>query len=71
MKVPRRMSRIRSWTASLSAAQRRCESQLTGIYDFIADAKLTDLLPALVLDCPKRGSVSVYGRCKAVFERRG
>jgi hypothetical protein len=34
-------------------------------------AKLTDLLPALVADCPKRGSVSVYGRCKAVFERRG
>jgi hypothetical protein len=35
------------------------------------DAKLTDLLPALVVDCPKRGSVSVYDRCKAVFERRG
>ena len=31
------------------------------------DAKLTDLLPALVADCPKRGSVSVYDRCKAVF----
>jgi hypothetical protein len=35
------------------------------------DAKLTDLLPALVVDCPKRGSISVYDRCKAVFERRG
>jgi hypothetical protein len=35
------------------------------------DAKLTDLLPALVADCPKRGSVSVYDRCKAVFEKRG
>ena len=34
------------------------------------DAKLTDLLPALVLDCPKRGSVSVYDRCKAVFDER-
>jgi hypothetical protein len=39
-------------------------------------AKLTDLLPALVADCPKRGSspkasVNVYDRCKAVFERRG
>jgi hypothetical protein len=34
-------------------------------------AKLTDLLPALVADCPKRGSVSIYDRCKAVFERRG
>jgi hypothetical protein len=34
-------------------------------------AKLTDLLPALVADCPRRGSVSVYDRCKAVFERRG
>ena len=33
-------------------------------------AKLTDLLPALVADCPKRGSVSVYDRCKAVFVRR-
>jgi hypothetical protein len=30
------------------------------------DAKLTDLLPALVADCPKRRSVSVYDRCKAV-----
>ncbi len=36
-----------------------------------SDAKLTDLLPALVVACPKRGSVSVYERCKAVFERRG
>jgi hypothetical protein len=35
------------------------------------DAKLTDLLPALIVDCPKRGWVSVYDRCKAVFERRG
>jgi hypothetical protein len=35
------------------------------------DAKLTDLLPALVADCPKMRSVSVYDRCKAVFERRG
>ena len=40
------------------------------------DAKLTDLLLAeLTADCPKRGSspkgsVSVYDRCKAVFERR-
>jgi hypothetical protein len=35
------------------------------------DAKLTDLLPALMADCAKRRSVSVYDRCKAVFERRG
>lgn len=35
------------------------------------DAKLTDLLRALVGDCPKRGSVSVYDRCKAVFDERG
>jgi hypothetical protein len=34
-------------------------------------AKLTDLLPALVADCPKRGSVGVSDRCRAVFERRG
>jgi hypothetical protein len=33
--------------------------------------KLTDLLPALVVDCPKRGSASVYDKCKAVFEWRG
>jgi hypothetical protein len=33
-------------------------------------AKLTDLLPALMADCPKRGSASVYDRCKAVFETR-
>jgi hypothetical protein len=30
------------------------------------DAKLTDLHPTLVVDCPKRGSVGVYARCKAV-----
>jgi hypothetical protein len=35
------------------------------------DAKLTDLLPALVANCRKRRSVSFYDRCKAVFERRG
>jgi hypothetical protein len=34
------------------------------------DAKLTDLLPALTVDCPKRGSASVYDRCKAVYGRR-
>jgi hypothetical protein len=39
------------------------------------DAKLTDLLAELTADCPKRGSspqgsVSLYDRCKAVFERR-
>jgi hypothetical protein len=34
------------------------------------DAKLTDLLTELVVDCPKRGGVSVYDRRKAVFERR-
>jgi hypothetical protein len=33
------------------------------------DAKLTDLLPALTVDCPKRGSVSIHDRCKAVYER--
>ena len=35
-----------------------------------SDAKLTDLLPMLVVKCPKSGSVSVYDRCKAVFETR-
>ena len=35
------------------------------------DAKLTELLPALVSDCPKRRSVSVCDRCKAAFERTG
>src|SRR3984957_16737313 len=35
------------------------------------DAKLTDLLPALVTDCPKRRSISVYDRWRAMFERRG
>jgi hypothetical protein len=34
------------------------------------DAKLTDLLSALTADCPKRGSVSIHDRCKAVYERR-
>ncbi len=33
------------------------------------DAKLIDLLRALVADCPKRGGASVYERCKAVYER--
>jgi hypothetical protein len=31
------------------------------------DAKLTDLLVTLA-DCPKARSVSVYDRCKAVYE---
>ena len=35
------------------------------------DAKLTDLLATLTADCPKRGSVSIHDRCKAVYERRG
>jgi hypothetical protein len=35
------------------------------------DAKLTDLLATLTADCPRRGSVSVYETCKAVYERRG
>jgi hypothetical protein len=34
------------------------------------DAKLTDLLPALVEDCPKRRTFSAYDRCKAVYERQ-
>jgi hypothetical protein len=34
------------------------------------DAKLPDLLAALTADCPKRGSVSIHDRCKAVYERR-
>ena len=32
---------------------------------------MPDLLPALVADCPKRRSFSIYDRCKAVYERRG
>jgi hypothetical protein len=35
------------------------------------DAKLTDLLARLTADCPKRGSISFFDRCKAVYERRG
>jgi hypothetical protein len=31
------------------------------------DAKLTDLLQALA-DCPKARSVSIYDRCKVVYE---
>jgi hypothetical protein len=31
------------------------------------DAKLTVLLPALA-DCPKARSVSIYDRCRAVYE---
>jgi hypothetical protein len=34
------------------------------------DAKLPDLLARLTADCPKRGSVSIYDRCKAVYEKR-
>ena len=34
------------------------------------DAKLTDLLAALVADCPKRGSANIHDRCKAAYERR-
>jgi hypothetical protein len=38
---------------------------------YVWDAKLTDLLTELVVDCANRGGVSVYDRCKAVFEWRG
>jgi hypothetical protein len=36
------------------------------------DVKMPDLLAALVADCPKKQqrSLSVYDRCKAVYERR-
>jgi len=52
--------------------QRRERHEVEGlIRQYGWDAKLTDLLPALVADCPKRRSFSVYDRCKAVFERRG
>ena len=32
---------------------------------------MPDLLVALVVDCPKTRSFSIYDRCKAVYERRG
>ena len=58
--------------------QRRERYEVEGlIRQYGADAKLPDLLPLarkltpLLADCPKRGSVGVYERCKAVFERRG
>ena len=35
------------------------------------DMKMPDLLAALVADCPKTPSFSIYDRCKAVFERMG
>jgi hypothetical protein len=35
------------------------------------DVKMPDLLAALVADCPKARSFSIYTRCKAVYERRG
>jgi hypothetical protein len=37
----------------------------------MVDSKLTDLLSALVADCPKRRSVNIYHRCNAVLQRRG
>jgi hypothetical protein len=33
--------------------------------------KMPDLLAALVADCPKTRSFSIYDRCRAVYERRG
>lgn len=35
------------------------------------DMKMPELLAELVADCPKRGAVSVYDRCKAAFDERG
>jgi hypothetical protein len=32
-------------------------------------AKLPDLFARLTADCPRRGSVSIHDRCKAVYER--
>jgi hypothetical protein len=34
------------------------------------DVKMPDLLAALVADCPKARSFSVYDRCKAVWDER-
>jgi hypothetical protein len=34
------------------------------------DVKMPDLLAALVANCPKARSFSIYDRCKAVYERR-
>jgi hypothetical protein len=63
-------SLARSWASSANHRRKRYEVEGL-IRQNGRTAKLTDLLPALVADCPKRGSVSVYDRCKAVFERRG
>jgi hypothetical protein len=35
------------------------------------DVKMPDLLAALVADCPKTRSFTIYDRCKAVYETRG
>jgi hypothetical protein len=32
---------------------------------------MPELLAALVADCPKARSFSIYDRCKAVYDRRG
>jgi hypothetical protein len=60
------------WVSSVSHASGASDTRSgEHIRQYGWDAKLTDLLPALVADCPTRGSVGVYDRCKAVYERRG
>ena len=49
------------------ACGRRGRSNVERLMAEHGDAKLTDLLATLT-DCPKARSVSVYDRCKAVYE---
>jgi hypothetical protein len=35
------------------------------------DLRLTDFLSEVAADCPRRGSLGLYDRCGARFERRG
>jgi hypothetical protein len=71
------LGQSRSLRPALSPRLRREPCGLRERYDVVRlqaqygwDAKLADLLRALVADCPKtRASESIYERCSAVYER--
>jgi hypothetical protein len=53
------------WQCALSAAKCHARSRAP------VGRKAPDLLAMLTADCPKRGSFSIHGWCRAVYERRG
>jgi hypothetical protein len=66
----RTLSDIRTSTLTIACAPcgRRGRYSVARLMDEHGDAKLPELLVTLT-QCPKARSVSVYDRCRAIYER--